>query len=99
MSAASPEVVPEIDVKDKPKSDLDPGFVVICWNDPVNLIEYVTHVFQQVFAWPRAKAEHHTMEVHHKGKSTLVQTSLEKAEHYVHQLHGYGLHATMERPQ
>lgn len=98
MSAtATPEVVPDIDVKEKPKSDPDPGFVVVCWNDPVNLMDYVTHVFQQVFAWPRARAEKHMMEVHTKGKSALVRTSLEKAEHYVHQLHGYGLHATLEK--
>jgi ATP-dependent Clp protease adaptor protein ClpS len=96
MSVATPEIAPDVKEKEKPKSDLDPGYAVICWNDPVNLMQYVTHVFQQVFGWTREKAEHHMLEVHHKGKSLLVRTSLEKAEHYVHQLHSYGLHATME---
>jgi ATP-dependent Clp protease adaptor protein ClpS len=101
MSAASPAATPDVDVKEKekPKSELDSGFLVICWNDPVNLMDYVTHVFQQVFAWPRSKAEKHMLEVHNQGKSLLVRTSMEKAEHYVHQLHGYGLHATMERTE
>jgi ATP-dependent Clp protease adaptor protein ClpS len=98
-ATANPEVVPDQDVKDKPKSDLDPGYRVICWNDPVNLMHYVTHVFQQVFGWTETKAEKHMLEVHQQGRSTLISTSLEKAEHYVHQLHGYGLHATMERAE
>lgn len=98
MSATTtPDIKPDVREETKPKSDLEPGFAVICWNDPVNLMSYVTHVFQQVFAWPRAKAEKHMLEVHEKGRSVLVQTSLEKAEHYVHQLHGYSLQATMER--
>jgi ATP-dependent Clp protease adaptor protein ClpS len=98
-AAVIPDVAPDADVKEKPKSELDSGFVVICWNDPVNTMTYVTHVFQQVFGWPRAKAETHMLEVHNQGKSTLVRTSLEKAEHYVHQLHGYGLDATMEKSE
>jgi ATP-dependent Clp protease adaptor protein ClpS len=98
-AAANPDVAPDVDVKEKPKSELDSGFQVICWNDPVNLMSYVTHVFQQVFGWPRAKAEKHMLEVHNQGKSILVRTSLEKAEHYVHRLHGYGLDATMEKSE
>jgi ATP-dependent Clp protease adaptor protein ClpS len=76
--------------------DRDPGFLVVCWNDPVNLMDYVTHVFQVVFGWRRQKAEHHMLEVHNRGKSVLTREGREKAEHYVHQLHRYGLHATME---
>ncbi len=97
MSATTPDVAPDIREKEKTKPELEPGYAVICWNDPVNLMSYVTHVFQQVFAWPRAKAEQHMMEVHQKGQSLLIRTSLEKAEHYVHRLHGYGLNATMEK--
>src|SRR2546426_11694719 len=90
--------LPDVGKEDKsePKDDLDPGYLVICWDDPVNLMDYVTHVFQKVFGWKREKAEHHMLEVHTQGKSLLTRESLEKAEHYVHQLHGYGLHATME---
>src|SRR6185436_7614451 len=91
-----PEVTPDIGVQDETKDDLDPGYLVICWDDPVNLMDYVTHVFQKVFGWQRQKAERHMLEVHNQGKSLLTRESLEKAEHYVHQLHHYGLHATME---
>ena len=92
-------VLPEIEREEKTgsKADLEPGWLVICWNDPVNLMTYVTHVFQTVFGWNRKKAEHHMLQVHRQGKSVLARTSLEKAEHYVHRLHAYGLHATMER--
>jgi len=94
---ALPHVTPDIEKKDQPTDDLDPGFLVICWDDPVNLMDYVTHVFQKVFGWRRPKAERHMLEVHTQGKSLLTRESLERAEHYVHQLHRFGLHATMER--
>jgi ATP-dependent Clp protease adaptor protein ClpS len=100
-NTAMPEVMPDIeqDEKSKSKSEKEPGYIVICWNDPVNLMDYVTHVFQTVFAWQRAKAEFHMKQVHNLGKSVLVRESLEKAEHYVHQLQKYSLHATMERDE
>lgn len=82
----------------KTRSDdqLAPTYYVVCWNDPVNLMVYVTHVFMKIFGWERQKAEKHMMEVHEKGKSVLVRESAEKAEFYVHQLQGYKLQATME---
>ncbi|HXR08117.1 MAG TPA: ATP-dependent Clp protease adapter ClpS [Candidatus Acidoferrum sp.] len=85
--------------KTEPRELRDRGYVVICWNDPVNLMVYVTHVFQTVFGWPKARAERHMMQVHQAGKSALVRETFEKAEHYVHQLQGYGLQATMEREE
>jgi ATP-dependent Clp protease adaptor protein ClpS len=74
----------------------EPGYLVICWNDPVNLMIYVTHVFQTVFGWERKKAEKHMLEVHEKGKSVLTRESFEKAEFYVHQLQKFSLQATLE---
>lgn len=74
----------------------DPGWFVIVWNDPVNLMTYVTLIFQKVFGWPRQKAEKHMLEVHEKGRSIVVKENREKAEHYVHQLQNYGLTATLE---
>jgi ATP-dependent Clp protease adaptor protein ClpS len=99
--SATPEVLPDIgqEEKSKSRSDLEPGYLVICWNDPVNIMDYVTHVFQTVFGWERKKAEFHMLQVHHQGKSVLTRESMEKAEHYVHQLQKYSLHATMERDE
>ena len=95
---ATPQVLPkpDQDTKTREQEELDPGYVVICWDDPVNLMDYVTHVFQVVFGWTKARAERHMMQVHKQGKSILVRETMEKAEHYVHQLHKYSLHATME---
>lgn len=97
----TPELQPGVveTTEEKSKSSLEPGYLVICWNDPVNFMDYVTHVFQLVFAWPRQKAEFHMRQVHEQGKSVLTRESLEKAEHYVHQLQRYTLHATMERDE
>jgi ATP-dependent Clp protease adaptor protein ClpS len=99
--SVTPEVVPDLGQEEqtRPKSGLEPGYLVICWNDPVNYMDYVTHVFQTVFGWPRKKAEYHMLQVHEQGKSLLTRESMEKAEHYVHQLQKYSLHATMERSE
>lgn len=75
---------------------LEPGYLVIVWNDPVNLMQYVTHVFMKVFGWNKTKAEQHMLQVHELGKSVVLRDSLEKAEFYVHQLQKYTLQATME---
>ena len=97
----TPELQPgEVQVEEtKTKSEQEPGYLVICWNDPVNFMDYVTHVFRKVFGWPRPKAEFHMLQVHEQGRSVLIRESLEKAEHYVHQLQQYHLHATMEREE
>lgn len=92
-------VLPKPEKKTDPKDTKEPGYLVICWDDPVNLMDYVTHVFQVVFGWNREKAETHMLQVHKQGRSVLLRESLEKAEHYVHQLQKYSLHATMERDQ
>jgi ATP-dependent Clp protease adaptor protein ClpS len=101
VETVTPQVTPGIEreLQEKPRADLEPGYLVVCWNDPVNFMDYVTHVFQTVFGWPRKKAEFHMLQVHEQGKSVLTRESLEKAEHYVHQLQKYSLHATMERDE
>jgi ATP-dependent Clp protease adaptor protein ClpS len=79
------------------KRELDRPWVVIVHNDPVNLMSYVTMVFRRVFGWTSEKAEQHMMEVHHKGRSVVWSGGKEQAEHYVQQLHGFLLLATMEK--
>ncbi len=81
------------------KTTHESSWLVVCWDDPVNLMDYVTHVFQAVFGWDRQRAEQHMMQVHKQGKSVLAREGFEKAEHYVHQLHRYALSATMERDE
>jgi ATP-dependent Clp protease adaptor protein ClpS len=97
-SLTGPSVIPGRTVKDDTRSEgqFAPTYYVVCWNDPVNFMVYVTHVFMKIFGWERQKAEKHMMEVHEKGKSVLVREGAEKAEFYVQQLQGYKLQATME---
>ena len=87
---------PVIEQRTKSADELAPMFYVVCWNDPVNLMAYVTHVFMKLFGWEKLKAQKHMLEVHEKGKSILVREGAEKAEFYVHELQKYKLHATME---
>jgi len=79
------------------EEELDVPWQVVVHNDPVNLMSYVTMVFQRVFGYPREKAELHMLEVHHKGRSILWSGVREPAEFYVQQLHGYLLLATLEK--
>ena len=72
-------------------------WVVIVWNDPINLMDYVTFVFQKLFGYPLAKAEKLMKDVHEKGRAVVSQGSREKAELDVFRLHEHGLWATMQQ--
>jgi ATP-dependent Clp protease adaptor protein ClpS len=88
---------PTIEKETHSEEDLDLPWQVVVHNDPVNLMSYVTMVFQRVFGYPREKAERHMLEVHHNGRSILWSGMRERAELYVQQLHGYLLLATLEK--
>jgi ATP-dependent Clp protease adaptor protein ClpS len=96
---AEPTVLPgeKTGEKTDTSKSLDPGYRVIVWNDPVNFMEYVTHVFMKVFGWGKSKAEKHMLEVHKDGRSVVACEGFERAEYHVHQLQGYHLQATMEK--
>ena len=72
-------------------------WVTIVWNDPVNLMSYVTRVFQEYFTLSRAEAETRMREVHEQGRSVLSTGSREQMEVDVQAMHGYGLWATLQR--
>lgn len=90
-------VVPVIEQETRAEPELDLPWQVVVHNDPVNLMSYVTMVFQKVFGYTREKAERHMMEVHERGRSIVWCGLREPAELYVQQLHGYLLLATLER--
>ena len=81
------------------KQDVTPDtpWVTIVWNDPVNLMTYVTYVFQHVFGYPKKKATKLMLDVHHKGKAVVAAGAREAMEHNVEILHGYGLWATVRQ--
>jgi ATP-dependent Clp protease adaptor protein ClpS len=88
---------PTIEKEEATKEEIEMPWNVIVHNDPVNLMSYVTMVFQRVFGYPRERAEKHMLEVHNNGRSILWSGVRERAELYVQQLHGYLLLATIEK--
>ena len=76
---------------------VDRPWSTVVWNDPVNLMSYVTYVFESYFRYPRKKAEKLMLEVHNDGRSTVSSGSREEMERDVQAMHEYGLWATMEK--
>ncbi len=95
MSAPSPVELEEPETDDL--TVLDRPWVTIVWNDPVNLMSYVSFVFQTYFGYARKKAEKLMLEVHNDGKSVVASGSREEMERDVQAMHEYGLWATLER--
>jgi ATP-dependent Clp protease adaptor protein ClpS len=97
----SPAPVP-VEVQ-QPDSDTviepDHPWVVIVWNDPINLMSYVSYVFQKLFGYAKEKADELMMDVHHKGRAVVSQGPREKAELDVFRLHEHGLWATMQKDE
>ena len=78
-------------------NELDRPWITIVWNDPINLMSYVTHVFMTVFGYEKTKAEKLMMDVHKRGRAVVSTGTRERMELDVHTLHGYGLWATLQR--
>ena len=83
--------VDDVTVTDKP-------WIVVVWNDPVNLMSYVVFVFQKLFGFSREKATRLMLEVHQDGRAVVSDGPREKCEGDVARLHAHGLWATMEHP-
>ena len=77
--------------------ELGSPWVTIVWNDPVNLMSYVTFVFRTYFGYDEKVAEKLMLEVHHDGKSVVSHGSREEMERDVQAMHEYGLWATLEK--
>jgi ATP-dependent Clp protease adaptor protein ClpS len=95
VSAPTPVEVEQPETEDL--TVLDRPWVTVVWNDPVNLMNYVTYVFQTYFGYPKKKAEKLMLEVHHDGRSVVSDGSREEMERDVQAMHEYGLWATMEK--
>jgi ATP-dependent Clp protease adaptor protein ClpS len=75
----------------------DRPWVTIVWNDPVNLMSYVTYVLQKLFGYSKEKAHKLMLDVHHKGRAAVSSGSREQMEHDVARLHAAGLWATLQQ--
>ena len=78
-------------------TDLDQPWITLVWNDPVNLMSYVTYVFQSYFGYSREKSERLMLDVHQKGRAVVSTGSREKMEHDTEALQAYGLWATFQK--
>ena len=72
-------------------------WVTIVWDDPINLMTYVTYVFQKLFGYPRDKAHRLMLQVHHEGRAVVSTGSRDEMENDVARLHAHGLWATMQQ--
>ena len=91
----APVVVDRPDVEEIVANDRP--WIVLVWNDPINLMSYVTFVFQKVFGYSLEKATELMLDVHHKGRAVVSSGAREKAEIDVFRLHEHGLWATMQK--
>ena len=94
-SVAEPSVIEEVNVDTT--VDLDSPWIVLVWNDPINLMSYVTFVFQKLFGYSLEKATQLMLDVHEKGRAVVSTGTRERAEIDVYRLHEHGLWATMQQ--
>ena len=92
-----------VKIKDKVEEELqaifssDTPWITIVWDDPVNLMNYVTYVLMKLFGYNKDKAHELMMKVHTEGKAVVSTGSREEMGHDVARLHEYGLWATLQR--
>ena len=98
MSTSPPLTVP-VETDDPSSREVvepDRPWLVIVWNDPINLMSYVTFVFQKLFGYSLEQATALMLDVHHKGRAVVASGTQEKCELDVFRLHEHGLWATMQ---
>jgi ATP-dependent Clp protease adaptor protein ClpS len=86
---------PLVDSFEETRVDPDTVWTTVVWNDPVNLMTYVTYVFMKYFGFTESKARKLMLQVHNEGKATVASGGLEQMETHVTAMHGYGLWATV----
>jgi ATP-dependent Clp protease adaptor protein ClpS len=93
----SPMVAPTEEAGVSEQAQEERPWMTVVWNDPVNLMSYVTYVFQKLFGFTKERATSLMLDVHHKGRAVVSTGSREKMEHDVARLHAHGLWATVQR--
>ena len=98
MSVAPVEVErPEAAGQPGEAYEKDPMWVTIVWNDPINLMSYVTYVFQTYFGYSESKSAKLMKDVHYEGRAVVASGAREQMEKDVAAMHGFGLWATLQR--
>ena len=95
----TPIATPEVDERTGLSASVDPDrpWQTVVWDDPVNLMSYVTHVFREYFGLPRAEAERLMLAVHNEGHAVVAEGPREKMEMHAQAMHDYGLWATVRQ--
>jgi len=98
-SVVPPETAPVGDIETilDQVTTSDRPWLVIVWNDPINLMSFVTFVLQKLFGYSKEKATAMMLDIHHKGRAVVSSGTRERAELDVYRLHEHGLWATMEQ--
>jgi ATP-dependent Clp protease adaptor protein ClpS len=86
---------PELDISEL----IDKPWVTIVWDDPVNLMSYVTYVFIKLFGFTHERAHELMLQVHNEGRAIVAVGSREEMELAVQRLHEHGLWATLQRDE
>jgi ATP-dependent Clp protease adaptor protein ClpS len=94
-ATAGPDLDVELDTREQ--ASLSDTWVTLVWNDPVNLMSYVTYVFESYFGYSQSKAKKLMLQVHHEGRAVVSSGGREKIEVDVQAMHEFGLWATMQR--
>lgn len=98
VAAGSSPVIHPTSIEESETLDaLDTPWTCTVWNDPVNLMSYVTHVFRTYFGYPRPEAERLMLLVHHEGRAVVATGPREEMERHTEAMHEYGLWATVVR--
>jgi ATP-dependent Clp protease adaptor protein ClpS len=96
-TTAGPDLRTEHETDTAASTSLADPWVTLVWNDPVNLMTYVTYVFESYFGHPPARARALMLQVHREGRAVVSTGSRERMEVDVQAMHGFGLWATMQR--
>ena len=95
--ASMPDIDERLDEDVGEDVDTERPWIVLVWNDPINLMSYVAFVFRKLFGYSRQKADKLMLDVHHKGRAVVSSGTREKAEMDVFRLHEHGLWATVQQ--
>jgi len=95
--SVAPSELEQVEAETVPAPDVP--WVTIVWNDPVNLMSYVTYVFETYFGYPRSKAEKLMKDVHHRGRAVVSNGSREEMERDTEAMHEFGLWATFQKDE
>ena len=96
-AVSSPAPLEVVDPDVGSENAIDRPWIVLVWNDPINLMSYVAFVFRKLFGYSKDKANHLMLQVHNDGKAVVSSGTRSEAERDVFSLHEYGLWATMQQ--